>query len=195
MAASLKAAAQNGVFSLVVSCLKDQKTIADLLKIKPTAGASDGGLSPSADAWDYARNVGSFFESAAVGAESINVSYADGSVSGFATGTITFTGNPANADTLVIGGVTITFVTTLTTGAQVKLGATQAATMANLIAYLNAGGVASEVNWTSHGSPDLRERHHGQFVLSRHHREPHHDDEILREHQRGDRDAGGRRWR
>lgn len=55
-----------------------------------------------------------------------------------ATGTATFTTNPANNDTITIGGTLITFVTGSPTGSQVKVGATNLVTLANLLAFLNA---------------------------------------------------------
>jgi hypothetical protein len=55
-----------------------------------------------------------------------------------ATSTVTFTGNPANSDTLTIAGTAITFVTAAPTGNQVQIGATQSITIANLITFLSA---------------------------------------------------------
>ena len=55
-----------------------------------------------------------------------------------ATGTITLTTNPVPTDTVVIGGTTITFVATAPVGSQVLIGATPAATAANLQAFLAA---------------------------------------------------------
>lgn len=146
MAASLTSAAQNSVFSLVVRCVKDQKTITDLLSINPSAGSPEGGLAPSADAWGWAQEVNRFWGNIAAGTESVNACYADGLSSGFATGTITFTGNPADEDTVTIAGVVISFETTAAAGTdEVAIGATQAATMANLVAFLNAGGNAGDL--------------------------------------------------
>lgn len=54
-----------------------------------------------------------------------------------AQATITFTGNPVNADTVVVNGSTITFVTTLTTGAQVHLETLDTDTAANLVDLIN----------------------------------------------------------
>ena len=55
-----------------------------------------------------------------------------------ATATATFSGNPANLDTLSIAGTTITFVTGAPSGLQVQIGATQAITIANLMTFLAA---------------------------------------------------------
>jgi len=55
-----------------------------------------------------------------------------------ATGSITLTTNPANNDTVVIGGTTVTFVTAAPTGNQVLIGTTAANTAANLQAFLLA---------------------------------------------------------
>lgn len=55
-----------------------------------------------------------------------------------ATDTVTFSGNPANNDTLTIAGTTITFVTGAPSALQVQIGGTQAITLANLMAFLLA---------------------------------------------------------
>jgi hypothetical protein len=55
-----------------------------------------------------------------------------------ATGSITFTGNPANNDTVTIKGTVVTFVAAGPVGNQVLIGASQAATEAAFIAFLNA---------------------------------------------------------
>lgn len=145
MAANLYSAAQNGVFTLVVRSLKDQKSLNDLCSISPSAGSPEGGSSPAADAWTWAQFMSEFFGAIANGAESANIEYSDGNVTGFASGTITFTGNPANNDTVTIAGVTITFVTGTPSGSQVKIGASQAATMANLVAFIVANGSANNL--------------------------------------------------
>lgn len=54
-----------------------------------------------------------------------------------AQGTITFTGNPSNSETMALNGETITFVTTLTTGAQVHLETLDTDTAANLVDLVN----------------------------------------------------------
>lgn len=55
-----------------------------------------------------------------------------------ATATATFSANPAAADTLTIGNTVVTFVAGSPTGTQVQIGATQAATIANLLTMLRA---------------------------------------------------------
>ena len=59
-----------------------------------------------------------------------------------ATGTVTFTTNAADLDTLTINGVVITFKAATPTGNQVLIGSSAAATAANLQAFLNATAVA-----------------------------------------------------
>jgi len=55
-----------------------------------------------------------------------------------ADATVTFGSNPANSDTLTIAGTAITFVSGTPTGNQVKIGASDTVTAANLLAFLNA---------------------------------------------------------
>jgi len=60
-----------------------------------------------------------------------------------ATGHITFTGNPSNADTVTVNGVSIEFVSGTPTGSQVKIGGTDLITAANLQAFLSASSNTS----------------------------------------------------
>lgn len=55
-----------------------------------------------------------------------------------ASGTVTFSANPSNADTLTIAGTAITFVSGTPSGSQVKIGATDLITAASLLAFLQA---------------------------------------------------------
>jgi hypothetical protein len=55
-----------------------------------------------------------------------------------AFGSASFSGNPANNDTLTIKGTLITFVAGAPVGSQVQIGASLAATLVNLLAFLNA---------------------------------------------------------
>lgn len=54
-----------------------------------------------------------------------------------ATGTITVATNPSTGDTIVVNGTTITFKTAASASGEVTIGATAAATAANLAAVLN----------------------------------------------------------
>lgn len=65
-----------------------------------------------------------------------------------AIATATFAANPANNDTLTIGGTTVTFVTALTSGIQCLVGATLANTLANLVGVLNAATDANLIKAT-----------------------------------------------
>ena len=71
-----------------------------------------------------------------------------------ATATVSFTGNPANSDTVTIAGTVVTFVTATPTGNQVQIGATQAITIANLISFLSASTDSNliKVNQSVQGS-------------------------------------------
>lgn len=60
-----------------------------------------------------------------------------------ATGTITVATNPTDGETVTVNGVLITFKTNLTTGNQVKLGVSAAATATALAAFLNASPLAA----------------------------------------------------
>ena len=55
-----------------------------------------------------------------------------------ATGSITFTTNPAAGTTIVLNGTTWTFVSSRPTGNQIQIGATLAATLAAAVAALQA---------------------------------------------------------
>ena len=143
MAANLYASALNSEFTLAVRCVMDQKSINDICSVTPSAGSPEGG--GGADAWDWAMSMSDFFAKVSAGAISCNVEYSDGLSSGFSTGTITFTGAPANNDTVTIAGVVITFKTSGATGSQVNIGGSQAACMANLVAFINANGSSNNL--------------------------------------------------
>lgn len=142
MAANLTAAAVNSVVSIVLQNVYDQKTINDLLAAIPTAGSPGGS---NADAWDYVGDISDFFAKLSVGALSANIVYVDGGATAQATNTLTFSGNLSNSDTLTLQGVAITFVTGTPAGSQVKIGSTQAVTMANLITFINGGGSSANI--------------------------------------------------
>lgn len=55
-----------------------------------------------------------------------------------ATGTVTFGSNPSPSDTLVLNGVTLTFVASSPSTNQILIGSDEVATAANVQAYLNA---------------------------------------------------------
>lgn len=72
-----------------------------------------------------------------------------------ATGTITFTAQPANGSTITIAGVVYTFVTALTTGNQILIGATLANTLTAAAAALNASTSAVISMATYSASPTV----------------------------------------
>lgn len=65
-----------------------------------------------------------------------------------ATASVAFAANVANADTLTIAGTAITFVTGAPVGSQVQIGASLAATLANLMAFLNVSVDANIIKAT-----------------------------------------------
>ena len=72
---------------------------------------------------------------------------------GTASGTMTFTAQPAAASTITINGVTVTFVTSGATGAQVNIGASVAATVTALQTYLAAAtGALATQNYAASGA-------------------------------------------
>lgn len=119
-------------FSLIVKSSEDQKTTNDLVSPTPSAGSPSGG---APDAWGYLQELTEYFGAAAVGSKSLNIIVTDGLT--YATGTVTFTADVSNNDTITIGGIVTTFVTGTPTAHQSKCGVTQAATMAALAAHIN----------------------------------------------------------
>lgn len=65
-----------------------------------------------------------------------------------ATGSITFTGQPANNDTVTVGGTAITFVTGSPTGNQVQIAGTTALTEAALLSFLQGSADTNIVKCT-----------------------------------------------
>lgn len=70
-----------------------------------------------------------------------------------ASGTLTFINNPSDADTITMNGVTFTFKTTATTGVQIQIQDTLAATLIEAAIVLNASASGS-VNVATYGSTD-----------------------------------------
>lgn len=142
MAASLIAAAVNSVCTIVVQNLYDQKTLNDIISAAPTAGSPAGG---APDAWGYANALSDFFGKLAAGAFSANIVYADGGATAQAVGTVTFTGNVSSGDKITLQSVDLSWTSGTPSTNQCKLGSTQAASMANMVALINAGGTAGSV--------------------------------------------------
>lgn len=73
------------------------------------------------------------------------------------TANIVLTGQPSNADTVTINGVVLTFKTTATLAADVQIGATAAATAANLAAVINGtnDSVNDNTGLTTYGTVPL----------------------------------------
>lgn len=142
MAANLNAAAQNAVMVLVTNTQIDQKTVNGLVSGNSSAGNPRGG---NADAWNWISGIGSFFSSIANGLYGGAVTYFDATTAQRASQTLTYSGAPANNDTVTLGGVVITYKTSGATGSQVNIGGSQAAAMANLVTFINIGGSANNI--------------------------------------------------
>jgi hypothetical protein len=71
------------------------------------------------------------------------------------SGNIQFYGNPSNGNTVIIGVNTITFVTGTPSGLQVRIGATQQITLANLVAFINANSSTLLVTATTNSVPNI----------------------------------------
>jgi hypothetical protein len=71
-----------------------------------------------------------------------------------ASGTVTFSAQPAASDTLTIAGVAITFVASGATGSQVNIGSNLATTLSNLLTYLQSQttGALTECTYSLSGS-------------------------------------------
>lgn len=67
-----------------------------------------------------------------------NITSATSGIGVNASGTMTFTGQPANNDTVTVNGTVVTFVTGTPSGSQVKIGSTAADTATNLNTFLSA---------------------------------------------------------
>lgn len=65
-----------------------------------------------------------------------------------ATGSATFAGQPTASDTITIGGSAVTFVSAITTGLQILIGASLPATLANAVAFLAASADTNLVKFT-----------------------------------------------
>jgi hypothetical protein len=88
-------------------------------------------------------------QNGALGGESGNVGGSDATLAPAkaATGTITLAVNPTAGDTVTINGTAVTFVAALTSGIQVLIGATAAATATALAAVLSASADAQLVKF------------------------------------------------
>lgn len=70
-----------------------------------------------------------------------------------ATGSLAFTANPSDADTVTIANVTYRFKSTMAAANDVKIGANLAATLTSLVKTVNGTGTAGTDNYT--GTKDL----------------------------------------
>src|ERR1700758_1493892 len=65
-----------------------------------------------------------------------------------ATGSASFSGQPTAADTITIGGTAVTFVSALTTGNQILIGSSLAATLQNALTFLAGSADVNLVKFT-----------------------------------------------
>ncbi|MFL9904214.1 hypothetical protein PQR71_39855 [Paraburkholderia fungorum] len=65
-----------------------------------------------------------------------------------ATGYIAFSGQPSPSDTITLGGTAVTFVSALTTGNQILIGGTLAATLTNAVEFLSGSADTNLVKFT-----------------------------------------------
>jgi hypothetical protein len=128
-------------FTLVVNDARDTATVrSDILPefaaLTNTAIAINQG-----DAWAACDHIGAYFQRAAVGARSINVTVQTGvSASGTATFSTVVAGN-----TVVVGGVTFTGSNTASGAVQFLTGTTDALSAASLAAVINANTTANKL--------------------------------------------------
>lgn len=101
-------------------------------------GVSPTGFTNNIDAPLLIRKCSDLFAQIAQGAISANVSISYLPVSSDAV--VTFTGAGTNGDTLTIGNVTITLVTSGATGNQINIGGSATVTANHLVTFINASG-------------------------------------------------------
>lgn len=118
-------------FVLVVSTNNDAATTAS--EIAPNVASNSH--TTGADAWGAVRRISDFLQQESMG-RGINVVITTSSV--YATGTVTFTGAPSAAETMLIANVTFTARASGATGNEFNIGGSVSVTAANLAAAINA---------------------------------------------------------
>lgn len=107
-----------------------------------TLKTDTNGVSPvgslNVDGSNVLRKLANSLMRAASGASASNIFLAHNAVA--ANAVLTFTGAGTALDTITIGNIVITLVTSGATGNQINIGASASATAANLAAFINAGG-------------------------------------------------------
>lgn len=136
-------------FTLVVNDARDAATVRS--EVLPGFAALTNTLvSNQGDAWEYCRDIGSYFERCAVGSISVNITVQTGGVS--ASGTATFSTVVAT-NTVTIGGVTFTGSDTPSGTVQFLTGVTDALSASSLATIVNANTTANKlVRATSAGA-------------------------------------------
>jgi hypothetical protein len=128
-------------FVLTVIDSRDSATVTS--ETEPMAAATELNAAHAmnqGDAWAWCQKISKYFGDIATGSISANIAIQNATTS--ASGLLTATANPANADTVTINGTVITLVTGTPTGSQVKIGSTVQETLQNLVAFINKGGNA-----------------------------------------------------
>lgn len=128
-------------FVLIVTDSRDAATLRSEV-LPEFAGLTNTDISYNAgDAWAYCREIGSYFEGAAVGNKNINITV---QLAVQATGTVTFS-SIAAGDTVVIGGVTFTGSNTPSGTSQFLTGTTDTASAASLASVIGQNTTANKL--------------------------------------------------
>lgn len=136
-------------FVLVVTDSRDTATVRSEV-LPGFASLTNTLVDNQGDAWAYCRDIGSYFEGAALGNKSINIIVQTGTVA--ASGTATFSTVVAT-NTVTIGGVLFTGSDTASGTAQFLTGTTDTLSAVSLASVVNSNTTANKlVSATSSGA-------------------------------------------
>lgn len=136
-------------FTLVVNDARDAATVRS--EVLPGFAALTNTLvANQGDAWQYCRDIGSYFERCAVGSISVNITVQTGEVGASATATFS---TVVAGNTVVIGGTTFTGSDTASGAVQFLTGTTDTISAASLASVINANTTVNKlVRATSAGA-------------------------------------------